>query len=46
MRCFLFSRSLVRRLTAGPPRLERGTSVLETDVLPLKLQAHLVTSKY
>ena len=22
---------------AGPPRLERGTSVLETDVLPLKL---------
>jgi hypothetical protein len=26
---------------AGPPRLERGTSVLETDVLPLKLQAHL-----
>ena len=23
---------------AGPPRLELGTSVLETDVLPLKLQ--------
>ena len=27
------------RFPAGPPRLERGTSVLETDVLPLKLQA-------
>src|SRR3989344_5389667 len=25
--------------SAGPPRFELGTSVLETDVLPLKLQA-------